>query len=104
MANEDHDDHENHDDHKDRVTVHVTHVNEVKKISFKEPITATLQQAWDNAYTKLEIAKDPKDIFQTAGKHPKSLMSYLTLTLRQAEHQKVIDDYKFEIVKETGGA
>lgn len=95
---------EDKDDKKDQVTVHVTHVNDVKKVSFHEPTTATLQKVWDDAYGKLEVAKDPKDIFQTAGKHPKSLMSHLTLTLHQAEQQKVIDDYKFEIVKETGGA
>lgn len=95
---------DDHNDHHDRVTAHVTHVNEVKKVNFKEPITATLQQVWDDAYTELKIAKDPKDIFQTADKQPKSLMSHLTLTLRQAEQQKVIDDFKFEIVKETGGA
>lgn len=92
------------DDKRDHVTVHVTHVNDVKKVNFHEPTTATLQNVWDDAYNHLNVVKDPKDIFQTAGKQPKSLLSYLPLTLHQAEQQKVIDDFKFEIVKETGGA
>ena len=31
---------------RDVVTVHVIHVNEVEKASFKEKLTATLQQVW----------------------------------------------------------
>lgn len=86
------------------VTVHVVHVNEVEHASFKEKRTATLQQVWDKSYHELEIPRSPKDIFQTGGEHPKSLMNYLNLTLQQAREDKIIDDYRFGIVSETGGA
>ena len=86
------------------VEVHVIHVNEVEKASFKEKLTATLQQVWDKSYLELKIQRKPKDIFQTAGQHPKSLMNYLGLTLKQAREQKVIEDFRFGIVSETGGA
>jgi tRNA/tmRNA/rRNA uracil-C5-methylase (TrmA/RlmC/RlmD family) len=86
------------------VDVHVIHVNEVEKASFKEKLTATLQQIWDKAYVELKIQRKPKDVFQTAGEHPKSLMSYLGLTLEQAREQKVIEDFCFGIASETGGA
>ncbi len=89
---------------RDRVTVHVVHVNEVEKASFEESIHATLQQVWDKSYKELKIERKPKDIFQTAGEHPKSLMSYLGLTLAQARDQKVIADFCFGIASETGGA
>ena len=86
------------------VRVHVVHVNEVEHASFEERPTATLQQVWNTSYTKLKIARNPKDVFQTGGKDPKSLMNYLGLTLEQAKNQKVIEDYDFGIASETGGA
>jgi hypothetical protein len=86
------------------VTVHVVHVNEVEKADFKEKLTATLQQVWDTSYLKLEIPHKPKDVFQTDGEHPKSLMTHLGLTLEQARQQKVIEDFHFGIASETGGA
>lgn len=93
------------DDHHDHeVKVHVVHVNEVEKTSFKEPETASLQAVWDDAYDKLEIPKKPKDVFQTGGEHPKSLMSHLGLSLKKAKHDGVITNFHFGIVSETGGA
>lgn len=89
---------------RETVVVHVIHVNEVEKASFKERLTATLQQVWDKSYLELKIPRQPKDVFQTAGAHPKSLMSHLGLTLKQALEQKVIEDYRFGIASETGGA
>lgn len=89
---------------RDTVEVHVIHVNEVEKASFKEKLTATLQQVWDKSYVKLEIPREPKDVFQTAGEKPKSLMSYLSLTLEEARKQGVIHDFHFGIASETGGA
>lgn len=89
---------------RDVVTVHVIHVNEVEKASFKEKLTATLQQVWDKSYVELKIARKPKDVFQTEGKHPKSLMNYLGLTLEQAREKHVIEDFCFGIASETGGA
>ncbi len=89
---------------RDRVTVHVVHVNEVEKASFEESIQATLHQVWDKSYKELKIERKPKDIFQTAGEHPKSLMSHLGLTLAQAQHQRIITDFCFGIASETGGA
>jgi hypothetical protein len=86
------------------VTVHVVHVNEVEKTHFKEKLTATLQQVWDTSYLKLEIPRKPKDVFQTGGEHPKSLMTHLGLTLEQARQQKVIENFHFGIASETGGA
>lgn len=87
-----------------QVTVHVVHVNEVEKAHFKEKLTATLQQVWDTSYLKLEIPRKPKDVFQTGGEHPKSLLTHLGLTLEQARQQKVIEDFHFGIASETGGA
>jgi hypothetical protein len=89
---------------RDTVTVHVIHVNEVEKASFAERLTATLQQVWEKSYIELKIPPKPKDVFQTANKNPKSLMSFLSLTLEQAHQQKVIEDYCFGIASETGGA
>jgi len=39
---------------------------------------------WDKSYIELKIAREPKDVFQTEVKHPKSLMNYLGLTLEEA--------------------
>jgi hypothetical protein len=88
----------------DTVTVHVVHVGEVEHADFKEKRTATLQQVWDQSYLELKIPREPKDVFQTGGEHPKSLMNYLGLTLVQAMAQKVIENYHFGIASETGGA
>jgi hypothetical protein len=89
---------------RDTVEVHVIHVNEVEKASFREKLTATLQQVWDKSYVELKIPRGPKDVFQTAGEHPRSLMSDLGLTLEEARRQKVIHDFRFGIASETGGA
>jgi hypothetical protein len=86
------------------VEVHVVHVNEVEKASFKERISATLNEVWDKSYVELKIPRKPKDVFQTGGEHPKSLMNHLGLSLKQAEEQKVIENYHFGIASETGGA
>ena len=89
---------------RDTVEVHVTHVNEVEKASFREKFTSTLQQVWDKSYIELKIPHGPKDVFQTAGERPKSLMNYLGLTLDEAHQQKVIENFCFGIASETGGA
>lgn len=89
---------------RDKVEVHVTHINEVETAKFKASLQATLQAVWDEAYVKLKLSRQPKDIFQTAGNHPTSLMSHLGLTLAQAHKQDLIKSYHFEIVSETGGA
>ncbi len=86
------------------VEVHVIHINEVEKASFREKLSSTLQQVWDKSYTELKIPREPKDVFQTAGEHPKSLMSYLGLTLEEARQKKVIENFCFGIASETGGA
>ena len=86
------------------VEVHVVHVNEVEKTAFRVNVTATLQKVWDKAYDKLEITHEPKDVFQTGGEHPKSLMSHLSLSLTEAKDQGVIENYLFGIASETGGA
>lgn len=89
---------------RERVRVHVVHVNDVEKVSFKERLTATLGQVWDNAYVELKVPQKPNDVFQTGGEHPKSLMSHLNLTLEKAKEEHVIKDFHFGIVSETGGA
>lgn len=92
-------------DHRhDIVEVHVRHVNEVELAAFKVSRHATLRAVWDQAYLELKLAKQDKDTFQTAGDKPKSLTSYLAMTLEQAKEQGVITNYHFEIVSETGGA
>ena len=88
----------------DQVIVHVVHVNEAEKASFEEKRSATLQQVWDDAYVKLGFPRKPGDVFQTGGAHPKSLVSHLGLTLEQALHQNVIENFDFGIASETGGA
>jgi hypothetical protein len=92
------------DGDRKQVTVRVVHVNEVEKATFKEKQTATLQQVWDKSYLELKIPRKPRDVFQTGGEHPKSLMSHLGLTLDKALHQKVIENFHFGIASETGGA
>jgi len=86
------------------VTVHVVHVTEAEKASFEEPPDATLAMVWDKAYVKLGIPREPKDVFQTGGPKPKSLMNDLGLTLHQAHERHVIENYHFGIASETGGA
>lgn len=88
----------------DTVEVHVVHVGEVEHADFKEERTATLQGVWDQSYIELKIPREPKDVLQTGGERPKSLMSYLGLTLEQAKAQGVIENYHFGIASETGGA
>ena len=90
--------------HKGEVTVHVVHVNETKKASFEERVTDTLNHVWEKSYHELKIPRQPKDIFQTGGEHPVSLMGHLNLSLKQAHEQKVITNYHFGIACETGGA
>jgi hypothetical protein len=89
---------------RDEVDVHVIHVNELEKATFKEKIHSTLQQVWDKSYKELKLQRKPKDVFQTASAHPKSLMGHLQLTLEQARDQKVIENFHFGIASETGGA
>lgn len=89
---------------RDTVEVHVIHVNEAERASFREKLIATLQQVWDKSYIELKIPHESKDVFQTAGEHPKSLMSYLGLSLEEARKQQVIHDFRFGIASETGGA
>jgi len=84
--------------------VHVIHVNEVEKATFREKLTATLQQVWNKSYDELKIQRRPKDVFQTADEHPKSLMNDLQLTLAEARERHVIKDFCFGIASETGGA
>ncbi len=86
------------------VEVHVIHVNEVEKAEFKEKLHATLQQVWDKSYEELKLEKQPRDVFQTGGQQPKSLMNHLQLTLEQARDQKVIENFHFGIASATGGA
>ena len=89
---------------RDEVDVQVIHVNELEKATFKEKIHATLQQVWDKSYKELKLERKPKDVFQTAGAQPKSLMGHLQLTLEQARDRKVIENFHFGIASETGGA
>lgn len=89
---------------RESVKVHVVHVNEAEKATFEEYLDKKLNQVWDKSYSELKIERKPKDVFQTGGAHPKSLMNDLALTLRQAHHQHVIQDYHFGIASETGGA
>jgi hypothetical protein len=96
--------HEIEEAEQEHVEVHVVHVNEAEKASFKEKITATLGQVWDKSYIELKIARKPKDVFQTGGEHPKSLVNDLQLTLREARERGVITNYHFGIASETGGA
>lgn len=86
------------------VELHFKHVNEVLTANFKMPGSATLQSAWDEAYVKLGVDRDPKDSLQTAGAHPKPLASYLALSLVALKGDKIIDAYNFEIAGPTGGA
>lgn len=86
------------------IKVHVLHVNETERASFRMAKTSTLREVWAQAYIELKVDRREKDIFQTGGHSPVSLMGHLDLTLKQAHEQKLVDDYKFSIVCETGGA
>lgn len=86
------------------VEVHVIHVNEVEKTEFKERLHATLQQVWDKSYKELKLERQPRDVFQTGGQQPKSLMNHLHLTLDQARDQKILENFHFGIASATGGA
>jgi len=90
--------------HGKHVEIHVQDIKEAERVTFPDSITATLRQVWDKAYVELKVERRPKDIFQTQGHSPKSLMSHLGLTLEQARDQGVINDYRFSIASETGGA
>jgi hypothetical protein len=92
-----------HGDHD--VSVHVKHLGEHEKANFKVPLTWTLQQIWDEAYNKLEISRQDRDVFQAPQEkdNPRDLTPYLALTLEAAQAQGICKR-DFEIAAGTGGA
>ncbi|UWU20944.1 multiubiquitin domain-containing protein [Rhizobium sp. CB3060] len=92
------------DDRPREQNVHVKHLGELETATFKVAETATLQHIWDRAYIELEVARDPRDVFQAeVNKQPVSLMEHLELSLVEAQRRELCKR-KFEIAARTGGA
>lgn len=84
--------------------VDIKHLGELETASFKIAETASLQEVWDRAYAELEIARDPRDVFQAdLMGEPIDLMDHLQLSLKAAQEQNLCKR-KFEIAARTGGA
>src|SRR5579859_7191588 len=61
-----------------------------ERATFEMALSATLDEAWEEAYLKLEEAKREGDTFQCAApEEGKTLMSDLGLTLEQARDQRL---------------
>lgn len=97
--------HDNAGGDKAAIQVHFDHLGEREKANFKVAPADTLQAIWDLAYSKLDVAKDQRDILQAPrpGNNPVSLMDYLTLSLANAQAQGFCNTH-FEIAARTGGA
>lgn len=88
----------------DEVVVHFRHLNERETANFKVSLDQTLRAIWQEAYNKLEVAQDARDVLQAPGKpNPIDLMPHLDKTLRQAQTEGLCDTH-FEIAAGTGGA
>lgn len=92
------------DDRPREQNVHVKHLGELETATFKVAENATLQHIWDMAYIELEVARDPRDVFQAeVSGRPVSLMEHLDLPLAEAQSRELCKR-KFEIAARTGGA
>ncbi|WOS66964.1 MULTISPECIES: multiubiquitin domain-containing protein [Sinorhizobium] len=92
------------DDRPREQNVHVKHLGELETATFKVAETATLQHIWDRAYIELEVAREPRDVFQAeVNMQPVSLMEHLELSLVEAQRRELCKR-KFEIAARTGGA
>lgn len=90
--------------HPKEQTVHVKHLGELESASFKVAEAMTLQAIWDRAYQEIEVARDPRDVFQSEVQgQPVNLMDYLELSLIEAQSRELCMK-KFEIAPRTGGA
>lgn len=86
------------------VQLHFKDIPEAEQANFKMPETATLQDAWDQAYVKMGVDRGPNDVLQTAGGKPESMQGYLSYTLQRLKDEKIVSAFNFEIVAATGGA
>ena len=78
-----------------------------EKVTFSMPATSTLDQAWSEAYTKLDEERREGDTLQCAKpEEGKSLMNDLGLTLAQARDESVCGSAAchYEIKGPSGGA
>lgn len=94
-------------EHEPTVEVQVKSLVTGERSTFKMPLTATLDQAWEEAYTKLKETKREGDTFQCAAPDEgKSLMSDLGVTLEQAREQRLCgsEACHYEIKGPSGGA
>jgi hypothetical protein len=87
------------------VRVHFVHLADREKATFPVNREDSLKAIWDLAYKKLDVAPGERDILQATHNQgtPTSLMDYLSLTLKDAQHRELCD-VNFEIAARTGGA
>jgi hypothetical protein len=94
-------------EHKPTVEVRVKSLVTGERTTFSMSVDATVDQAWEQAYTELDEAKREGDTFQCAApEEGKSLMGDLGLTLQQAREQRVCgsEACHYEIKGPSGGA
>jgi hypothetical protein len=89
-------------DHDDRPVVQVLYLNTNEETRFHVSWNDTLQQVWDEGYTKLGETRREGDEIQC--QEGASLMSYLTLTLAELRDRHICQDRKYAIRSATGGA
>lgn len=89
------------------VEVQVKSLVTSEKVTFSMPVGATLDQVWQEAYSKLDEERRDGDTFQCAEPDQgKSLMSDLQVTLEQARGQRLCGSAAchYEIKGPSGGA
>src|SRR5438105_4491128 len=94
-------------EHQPTVEVQVKSLVTGERAKFAMLMSATLDEAWEEAYAKLEEAKREGDTLQCAmPDEGKSLMDDLSLTLEQARDQRVCgsEACHYEIKGPSGGA
>lgn len=92
---------------RESAEVHVKSLVTGERAAFSMGLDSTLQQAWDEAYIKLDEARRDGDSLQCGGSaEGASLMDKLSMTLRQAREQRTCGDaaFQYEIKGPSGGA
>lgn len=85
-----------------KVEVHVKSLKTGERVHFEVPESATLQQVWDEANSKLHESRLPDDTFRCAD--GEDLTARVQETLAQLHQEKVCVNRHFEIKGASGGA
>jgi len=93
---------EKNQDHENGPAVEVLYLNTNEEAKFHASWNGTLQQVWDEAYTKLGETRHEGDEIQC--QDGASLMGYLSLTLAELRDRHICQNRKFAIRSATGGA